>query len=295
MQVGFIGLGRMGMPMSKNLLKAGFQLTVHNRSQGKVEEMAGLGATPASSPAKVTQASDIVLTCLPDVPTVEQLFLGEDGIVANARPGQVLVDHSTIGPSTARKISKAADAKGAFFLDAPVSGFPVGATNATLTIMVGGDQAAYEKSLPVFQAMGNNIQHMGLSGAGSTMKLVNQLILCINAVGAAEGFLLGVRLGIDPQVLLDTVSKSSGQSAALSMLGPVLMSRNFSGDIVQLQVGAKDVGLVQEVAREVGVPLLLGNEMIRVFEEAISMGLGEHGPGAILLVLEELADKQASG
>ena len=155
MRVGFIGLGRMGMPMAKNVLKAGFELRVHNRSRGKVDEMVALGAEAATSPGEVTQASDIVLTCLPDIPTVEQVFLGENGVVTSARQGQILVDHSTIGPSTARKIAAAADEKGASFLDAPITGGSIDvAAAATLNILVGGDKDAYQQALPVLRAMG---------------------------------------------------------------------------------------------------------------------------------------------
>lgn len=289
MKVGFIGLGSMGMPMSKNLLKAGFQLTVHNRSRGKVGEIMAFGADPAVSAAEVTQASDIVLTCLPDVPTVEEIYLGVGGIVSNSRPGQILVDHSTIGPSTAREISQTAKARGALFLDAPVSGFPTGATNATLTIMVGGDQWAFKEALPVFQAMGSNILHVGPTGTGSSMKLVNQLMLIINTLGAVEGVLLGIRLGIDPQALIDTANSSSGQSLALSMVAPLLIDPDFRGDIATSSA-IKDIGLLNEVATEAGVPIPIAIEASNVMRTVITMGLGEAGVSALINVLHQMGD-----
>ena len=299
MKVGFIGLGTLGMPMSKTLLGAGFELIVHNRSRGKVVEMTRLGAIPAWSPAEVTEASDLVLTCLPDVPTVEQVFLGEIGIVPHCRPGQVLVDHSTIDPSTARKIAQAAQDRNAFFLDAPLGGgSPQAAVDATLTIMVGGDRRAYEKALPVFQAMGKVIPYMGPSGAGSAMKLASNLMAGINSVGAAEAFLLAVRLGVAPQLFLDTASTNAGRSFMLSYLGPTMLSRDFSrtsGSLrPALRLLVKDLSLICQIAGEVGVPLPAGTEALKVFQAAASMGMGEDDFASILLVLEELANQQSS-
>ncbi|MCH7713569.1 MAG: NAD(P)-dependent oxidoreductase, partial [Chloroflexi bacterium] len=205
MKVGFIGLGNIGMPMAKTLLTAGFDLTVLNRSQGKVEEMVALGAKAASSIAEIVETTDTLLACLPDEPTVEQVFLGADGIVANARSGQILVDHSTGGPATSQKIAEAASLKGARFLDAPVSGGADRATQGKLSIMVGGDRSVFEESLPVFQAMGSNVVHVGASGMGNVFKIVNNAVLITNIVVAAEGFNLGVQLGADPQALLDII------------------------------------------------------------------------------------------
>ena len=294
MKVGFIGLGNMGMPMSKNLLTAGFEITVHNRSRGKVDELARFGATPAASSAEVTLASDIVLTCLPDVATVEQVFLVEEGIVASVRAGQILVDHSTVGPSTSKQIARAAQDKGAFFLDAPVSGLVKGATEASLTIMVGGEKLAYEKALPIFQALGHNIYHVGPSGAGSVTKLTNQLLFVINALAAAEVFHLGVRLGADPRLLLDIWGESSGQSFALSFMAPGMLSRDFSGGVLPFRLLAKDLGLALDLAQDAQVPLPAGNEAAKLFRNASERGIAEYDVSAMLSLLEELAANQAS-
>ena len=296
MKVGFIGLGNIGMPMAKTLLKAGFTLTVHNRSRGKVDEMVTLGAEQAWSPKEIAGATDIVLTCLPDVPTVEEIFLGEEGVVRNARPGQILVDHSTIGPSTARKIAKAADSIGAFFLDAPLGGGSAqAAVEGTLTIMVGGDRRAYERALPVFQAMGSTIPYMGPAGAGSTMKLVSNLMAGINSVGVAEAFLLARRLGLNPQVFLDTAATNAGRSFMLSYLGPIMAGGDFTRPVDTLRPAlrliTKDLELITDAAQEAGVPLLAGAQALRVFQEASSLGMGEDDLASILRVLEELADK----
>ena len=228
MRVGFIGLGRMGMPMSKRLLKAGFFLTVHNRSRGKVEELAQQGAHQASSPAEVTRSSDIVLTCLPDVSTVETVFLGENGIVPAARLGQILVDHSTVSPSTSRQLAQAADGKGSSFLDAPISGGEERATDGTLTLMVGGDQDTFERARPVFEAFGENIRHVGSTGSGSVVKLINQLLCGVHSLAAAEALLLGAKAGANPQTMLEILATSWGTSFMLSRNGPAMLERDFA-------------------------------------------------------------------
>ena len=161
MKIGFVGLGRMGKPMAQNLLRAGFELTVHNRSRGVVEELAGMGALPAASARDVLANSEVVLTCLPDVATVEHVYLGEGGLAHSSQPGRVLVDHSTVGPTTSRAIAEAAEAHGIPFLDAPISGGVERAQDATLTIMVGGAFAAFNRTLPVFRAMGSRYTTWG--------------------------------------------------------------------------------------------------------------------------------------
>ena len=165
-KIGFIGLGRMGLPMAYNLLRAGYDLTVHNRSQEKVREIADAGATAATSAAEVTATCEIVLACLPDVTTCETVFLGGDGVLANARPGQIIVDHSTVGAATSKACAAAAESRGAMFLDAPISGGTERAIDGTLTIMVGGPKAAYEKALPAFDIMGAVVRHVGPTGSG---------------------------------------------------------------------------------------------------------------------------------
>ena len=294
MKIGFIGLGRMGMPMSQRLLKAGFHLTVHNRSRGKVDEMARLGAHPAASPAEVTRASDIVLTCVSDVPAVESVFLGEDGIVPAARPGQILVDHSTVAPSTSRKIAQAADAVGASFLDAPISGGVERAADGTLTIMVGGDPEAVEQARPVFEACGANIRHLGATGSGSVVKLVNQLLCSIHSLAAAEALLVGAKAGADPQVLLEILGTSWGTSFMLSRNGPVMVDRDFDNARAPLRLYLKDLSLMQEFAGEIGSPTPLGSLTLETIQEAINNGMGELDVSCLVLPLEQQAGAQIS-
>ena len=287
MRVGFIGLGDIGMPMAKTLLAAGFDLTVHNRSRGKVEEMEALGAKGASSVDEITSATDILLACLPDVPTVEHVFLGDDGIVANARSGQILVDHSTVGPATSQKIAEAAGLKGAKFLDAPVSGMAERAAQGKLSIMVGGDQPAYEESLPIFQAMGSSVVHAGASGMGSVFKLVNNAVGLTNVAVAAEGFNLGVQLGADPKALLNVISKGLGQSFVLEAMTPFLLSREFVVDGSPLMgIALKDLGLARQMASEVGVTLPTTDVALNLFERLRSEWPDITRPAGVVLALE---------
>lgn len=287
MKVGFVGLGNIGMPMAKTLLAAGFDLTVHNRSRGKMDEMAALGAKAAYSLAEIAGTTDILLTCLPDTPTVEQVFLGVDGIVANTRIDRILVGHSTVGPDTSRKIAQAASLKGAKFLDAPVSGLAERAAQGTLSIMVGGDRSAFEETLPVFQAMGSNVAHVGESGMGNVFKLVNQAVAITNVVVAAEGFNLGIRLGADPQTLLDVIGKSTGQSAMLEYFSPSFLSRDFAAtDSPLMRLFLKDLGLAQEMANEVGVKMPTSGVTLGVFESFRRDWPDHNNPAGVVLALE---------
>lgn len=288
-KAGFIGLGRMGLPMSYRLLNAGFDLTVHNRSPEKVRQIVDAGAKPGHSAAETTQATDILMTCLPDVATVEAVFLGDDGIIANAKPGQVLIDHSTVGMSTTQACAAAATAKGALFLDAPISGGTERAANGTLTIMAGGPRAAYDRALPLFEAMGATIRHIGPTGAGTAVKLVNQLLVGIHTLAAAEAMLLGAKAGADPALIYEVVSSGWGQSFMLDRNAPAMLERNFAGDRAQMRVILKDLGLIQDLAQSLQSPIPAGDLAYRKFQEAVAKGLADLDPAAVVLPLEEEA------
>ena len=288
MRVGFIGLGRMGKHMSYNLLKAGHILTVHNRSQAKVEELARAGARPASSPRQVAEASEVVLACLPDVHATEEVFLGSDGIVTACRPGQVLVDHSTIGPATARRIAEAARERGALFLDAPISGGVERAQEGTLTIMVGGDTDAFERARPVFEAMGRDIRRMGDVGAGCVVKLVNQHLVVTGMAAVVEAMVLGTKAGADPEALFEVLRTSWGRSFMLERTVPRLLDRDFS-PAAPLRLLRKDLGLILELGEEVRVRTLLATVVRELLDEARAMGLDESDSTALALPLEQAA------
>ena len=288
-KIGFIGLGRMGLPMSYNLLRAGYDLTVHNRSQEKVRQIADAGAAAATSTVEVMANCDIVLACLPDVETCEAVLLGDGGALPNARTGQIIVDHSTVGASTSKACAVAAEKRGAMFLDAPISGGTERATDGTLTIMVGGPAEAYQRALPAFDVMGAVVRHVGPTGSGTAAKLVNQLLVGIHMVAAAEAMLLGAKSGADPALVFELVNSGWGQSFLLGRNAPAMMDRDFDGVRTQLRVFLKDLGLIQEMARELETPIAAGDLAYRLLGEAVEQGLGDLDSAAIVLPMEQQA------
>ncbi len=289
-KIGFIGLGRMGLPMSYNLLNAGYDLTVHNRSQEKVRQIADAGAAAAASTAEVVANCDIVLACLPDVETCERVLLDE--ALPNARPGQIIVDHSTVGASTSKACAAVAEERGAMFLDAPISGGTERATDGTLTIMVGGPAEAYARALPAFDVMGAVVRHVGPTGSGTAAKLVNQLLVGVHMVAAAEAMLLGAKSGADPALVFELVNSGWGQSFLLSRNAPAMLDRDFEGTRTQLRVFLKDLGLIQEMARDLDTPIPGGDLAYRLLGEAVEQGLGDLDSAAIVLPMEEQAGFQ---
>lgn len=288
-KIGFIGLGRMGLPMSYNLLRAGYDLTVHNRSQEKVHQIADAGAIAATSSAQVAADCDVVLACLPDVVTCEAVLLGDDGVIPNARAGQIIVDHSTVGASTSKACAAAAEARGAMFLDAPISGGTERATDGTLTIMVGGPTEAYEKCLPAFDVMGAVVRHVGPTGSGTAAKLVNQLLVGVHMVAAAEAMLLGAKSGADPALVFELVNSGWGQSFVLGRNAPAMLDRDFEGIRTQLRVFLKDLGLIKDMARDLDTPIPGGELAYRLLGEAVEQGLGDLDSAAIVLPMEDQA------
>jgi len=292
LRLGFIGLGRMGLPMSYRLLQAGFDLTVHNRSQPKVREIAEAGAHAAASAAQVTIEADVVLACLPDVAASEAVFLGDDGIIANARPGQILIDTSTVGIATSKACAAAAEAKGASFLDAPISGGTERAVDGSLTIMAGGPRDAYDTALPVFQAMGETVRYIGPTGSGTVAKLVNQLLVGIHSVAAAEAMMLGAKAGADPAMIFEVVNSGWGQSFMLGRNAPVMLDRDFDGVRTQIKVFLKDMGLIQELVKDLDVPSPGADLAYQMINQAVEQGLGDMDIGAIVLPLEKTSAHQ---
>jgi 3-hydroxyisobutyrate dehydrogenase len=286
--VGFIGLGKMGRPMSRNIVKAGFPLAVANRSQQVVRELAAEGATPAATPAEVAGAAEIVCLCLPVPATVEEVVLGPGGVVEGIRPGSIVVDFSTIGPGTCRKAAAALEEKGAGYLDAPVSGGTTGAEAGTLTVMVGGDKASYERALPVLQRVGRKIVYAGPVGAGAVVKLMNQLLVGINLAGAAEAMVLGVKAGVDPRLLYETIASATGNSSQLERCFPEMILKGNFEAMFSVDLLHKDLSLGVEVGKDNRVRLLLGALAVQVFEEAREAGFGDEDIAAVIRPLERL-------
>ncbi|HUV05622.1 MAG TPA: NAD(P)-binding domain-containing protein [Armatimonadota bacterium] len=294
MDIGFIGLGTMGRPMVRNLLKAGHKVTIYGRRKSVVDEFVAAGAFAAGSPCEAAQASDVVITMLPDSPDVKQVVAGEGGVLRGARPGTVVVDMSTISPSVARDIFGLAAAKGVDFLDAPVSGGETGAVAGTLSIMVGGKQEVYEKCVPVFQALGKNVTYMGESGAGQMTKLCNQVICALNIQAVCEGLMLGAKAGLDMEKLLSVVSAGAAGSWMLSSLAPKMLARDFEpGFKVRLQ--QKDLRLALAAAEELKLPLPAARLVHQLFRAVEAAGMGEKGTQALIAALEKLAESTVSG
>ena len=287
-RVGYIGLGIMGSGMARNLLKAGHTLIVHNRSRAIVDEFAREGAIPASSPREVAAQSDFVCTNLPDSPDVEQVVLGPDGIIEGAHKGLIYIDHSTIKPETARKIAAELARVGVPALDAPVSGGDIGARAGTLSIMVGGPQEAFERALPLFQAMGKTITWVGESGAGQIAKVANQIVVAGTMVAMAEALVLAQKAGVDPQRVVQAISRGAAQCWALDTKPAKIFTRDLSPGF-KAYMQAKDLKIVIDTGRTYHVPLPLTAVAHQLYEAMVSMGYGELDNSAIITVLEALA------
>ena len=288
LKVGYIGLGLMGKSIARNILKAGFPLVVHNRSRAAVDELVAEGATQAWSAAEVASQVDVVFTNLPDTPDVEKVVLGEKGIIEGAHPGLIYVDNSTIKPATARLIAGKLKEKGALALDAPVSGGDIGARNGTLTIMVGGPAEALETAMPVFQAMGKTITHVGYSGAGQVAKAANQIMVAAQMAAMGELLIFSRKAGVDPQKVVEAIKAGAAQCWTLDVKPPRLFAGNRNpGFKAYMQL--KDMKIIMETSREYDIPLPSATENTKLFQQMIDMGMGELDNSAVIGVIEHLA------
>jgi 3-hydroxyisobutyrate dehydrogenase len=286
--IGFIGLGIMGRGMAHNLLRAGFDLCVWNRTAARVQPLAAAGARTAESPADVARQSDVVLVCVSDTPDVEAVVLGPQGVAEGASPGTLVVDLSTISPQATRAMAARLRAAGIHHLDAPVSGGSEGAEKGTLSIMVGGDAAQVARAMPVFQAIGRVVTHVGESGAGQTVKLVNQILVVVTMLGVSEALLFAEAGGLDLRKTLDAVSQGAAGSWMLSHRGPQAIARDWRpGFTIDLQ--QKDLRLVLEAASQLGVPLLGTGLVHQLYRTLQQHGLGGDGNHALVRALEHLA------
>jgi len=289
MQVGFIGLGRMGFPMARNLIRAGYSVMAHNRSRDSVERLVALGGRSAATPAEVARSVDVLVSCVLTPEQVEQVYLGPEGAINGAREGQVFIDTSTIYPMTSRKIGDALSAKDVYFIDAPVSGGPQGAENGTLSVMVGADAAALEKVRPILEVFGKNIFHMGPVGAGCATKICNQILTGTAHVLVAEAMVLGTKLGLDPRILFEVLHVSSGQCRALDRAVPeAILPRNFDAAYT-INGMIKDLECAIRTARENGVRLLLPALAQQIYVEARGLGHSEQHLAAVIMPMEKIA------
>jgi 2-hydroxy-3-oxopropionate reductase len=288
LRVGYIGLGLMGKPMARNILQAGFPLTVHNRSREAVVELVREGAKEAFSPREVAEVSDVVFTNLPDSPDVEQVVLGEAGIVEGCYPGMVFVDNSTIKPEIARKIANQLDAHEVAALDAPVSGGEVGAIAGTLAIMVGGVEDAYEKVMPVFKAMGKSITYVGESGAGQVAKACNQIMVAAQMVAMGELLIFAQKSGVDPRKVIEAIRGGAAQCWTLDVK-PERLFAGERGPGFKAYMMHKDLGIVLDSSRTFGVPLPATAVNMQLFEAMLQMGMKDLDNSAVIGVIEGLA------
>ncbi|MEP0761131.1 MAG: NAD-binding protein [Chloroflexota bacterium] len=287
-RVGYIGLGLMGSGMARNLLKAGHTLVVHNRSRAIVEQLASEGAIAATSPREVAEQSDFVCTNLPDSPDVEQVALGPDGIIEGARPGLIFMDHSTIKPETARHIAAEFAKAGVLALDAPVSGGDIGARAGTLSIMVGGPREAFDRALPLLEAMGKTIVWVGESGAGQIAKAANQTVVAGTMVAMAEALVLAQKAGVDPARVVQAISRGAAQCWALDTKPPKLFKRDLSPGF-KAYMQAKDLKIVIDTGRTYHVAMPLTAVAHQLYEAMVGMGNGDLDNSAVITVLEALA------
>jgi 2-hydroxy-3-oxopropionate reductase len=286
--IGFIGLGIMGRPMARNLLKAGHSLVVHSRSRGPVDEIVKAGAKAASSPRDVAAQCDVLITMLPNSPEVEQVALGPNGIVEGARRGLVFIDMSTISPIVSQKVGKALEAKGVAMLDAPVSGGEKGAIDGALSIMIGGDKAVFERVLPILQAMGKTITLLGPLGFGGFTKLANQIIVAVNLTALAEALTLGKKAGLDRELLLTALAGGLAGSRCLEQKKPNYLANTYNPGF-KIDLHYKDLGLIMESARALGVPLPTTAVVQELFSALRVKGRGGLDHSGVITLLEDLA------
>lgn len=294
MNVGFIGLGGMGKYIALNILKAGFPLTVCDLRDDPVQELVTLGATAAATPKEAASSAEIILSSLPNDAASDAVALGETGVLSGAKRGSIYIDTSTITPSLIRHIGEQAKTRGVDVIDAPVSGNVRQREAGNLTVMAGGDTAAVARAMPVFEAFGNNIFHVGAIGSGATIKIVNNMTMATNMVSALEAMILGVKAGLTLDKIREVISVSSGGSAVFDMMIDNIQNRGFRpepGTVSKqaLRTVRKDSALALDLARELNVPLFAGAAAAQAWVSAEAKGLGDMEIHALIKVLEETA------
>lgn len=287
-QIGFIGLGIMGFPMARNLLKAKLPLTVYTRSRDKVERLEAEGARGAYSPREVAQASSVVITMLPDSPQVEDVVLGQDGVAEGLKPGGLFIDMSTIAPATARHLHEALAARKIEALDAPVSGGQIGAEQGTLSIMVGGSEAAFARALPLFEILGKNVVHVGGPGAGQVTKACNQVVVALTIQAVAEALTLAEKAGVDPAKVREALLGGFAHSRILEQHGQRMLAGQFEPGF-RIALHRKDLRIALDTARELSLALPAAAQVTTLLDALIAQGEGDRDHSALALLYRQLA------
>ena len=287
-KIGFIGLGIMGKPMSRNLIKAGYQLVIYDIDKAPVEELKQAGAEVGLSPMDVAARAHVIITMLPNSPHVKAAVLGKDGVIEGAHKGSIVVDMSSITPIVSREISEALTHKGIKMLDAPVSGGEPKAIDGSLSIMVGGAQADFDEVLPIFKAMGSSAVLTGGSGAGSVTKLANQIIVQLNIAAVSEALVMATKAGVDPELVYKAIRGGLAGSTVLDAKAPLMLDRNFNPG-GRISTNLKDIANVLETSHEIGVPLPLTAVVMEILQALKADGMGNLDHGAIVRFYEKLA------
>jgi 2-hydroxy-3-oxopropionate reductase len=273
-RIGFIGLGIMGKSMALNLLRAGHAVTVYNRSPEPIAALVEAGSSVADSPKAIAAQSDVVITCISDSPDVEAVVLGPSGVLEGARSGLLYIDMSTIAPAVARQVYEALQTHGVESLDAPVSGGDIGAQQGTLSIMVGGNPAAFQRALPILQVLGKNIVHMGAAGAGQVTKACNQIVVALTVQAVAEALTLATKSGVDPAKVREALLGGFAQSKVLEVHGQKMLDGNFQPGF-KLDLFRKDMNIVLQTARELQIPLMGSSQVTALMDALLAQGQGD--------------------
>ena len=287
-KIGFIGLGIMGRPMARNLLKAGFSLVVYDLNKEAVEDVVKVGAVSAHSSREVAQGTEVIIVMVPDSSESKEVVLGKDGVLEGVKPGSLVIDMSSINPLVSQEIARELKKKGVDMLDAPVSGGEPGAVQGTLAIMVGGEEKIFKECLKVFEPMGKNIVYVGPIGAGGFTKLVNQIIVALNIAAVGEAFTLGVKAGLDPQTIFQAIRGGLAGSTVLEAKAPMMIGRNFKPGF-KIRLHHKDLNNALTTAKDLGVPLPLTSLVQQILVSLIIDGKGENDHSAIATFFEKLA------
>ncbi len=291
-KIGFIGLGIMGLPMASNLIKDGFNLVVYNRTLSKCSQLEEKGAVVVQTPADVAKNAKMIITMVTDSPDVEDILLGEKGIMSTIKEGSIVIDMSTISPKITKELNAKLNSKGCYMVDAPVSGGSWGAIEGTLSIMIGGEKSAYQQCIPLFESMGKNIIYTGESGMGQTTKLVNQILVAGTMNAVAEALVFAAKSGADLEKTIDAVGGGAAASWQLNNLAPRIIKGDFDpGFMIKLQ--QKDLRLVIETAQALNVPIPGTSLASQMFASLLSKGLGDEGTQALVKAYESLAGVEA--
>lgn len=291
-KIGFIGLGIMGTPMVINLLKAKYPLVVHDINNDAVDKAASEGAETAQSPKEVAENCDVIISMLPDSPDVKAVALGPNGLIEGVRAGQLFIDMSTIAPSVAILVTEVLGEKGVHCLDAPVSGGDIGARDAALSIMVGGEHAHFQRALPIFEVLGTTITLCGPNGAGQTVKACNQIQVALNFAGMSEALVLGTKAGVDPAIIIEVLSGGYAQTRVMDVRGQRVIRGDFAPGF-KSKFHYKDLNIIMQTGKDFDCPLPVTAVVRQLFSAMLAAGRGDLDHSGLLTVLEDLAQVQA--